>query len=159
MSSMRSTPLRMTVLLRVTMLVVLACASFTHSQDLGGLEALFGALGGMQQGGTGRGQQPQVGLLYQADAFLGYSILTVQICPAGEFPAPTENPRYRFRANGCGPEGMEPIQEPYGLTQCCHVHDVCYGICGTTHKACETDFTKCMKKVREHAPRHRSQRD
>ena len=89
----------MTVLLRVTMLVVLACASFTHSQDLGGLEALFGALGGMQQGGTGRGQQPQVGLLYQADSFLGHSILTVQICPAGEFPAPTEDPRYRFRAN------------------------------------------------------------
>ena len=56
---------------------------------------------------------------------------------------PTSRP-YTLSANGCGPAGMQ-VKEAFGLYKCCNRHDVCYGVCGTTHGFCEQMFTGCMK--------------
>jgi hypothetical protein len=60
--------------------------------------------------------------------------------------APTEDPAYRLRANGCGPEGLQ-VQEPFGLHKCCNGHDVCYGTCGVHFEYCERKFDECMQRV------------
>jgi hypothetical protein len=72
--------------------------------------------------------------------------------------APTEDPAYRLRANGCGPEGLQ-ITEPFGLHRCCNGHDVCYGMCGVHFEYCERKFDECMLSVRASLlPRHTSTR-
>uniref|UniRef100_A0A7S1IIH2 Phospholipase A2 domain-containing protein n=1 Tax=Eutreptiella gymnastica TaxID=73025 RepID=A0A7S1IIH2_9EUGL len=55
-------------------------------------------------------------------------------------------PGYTLSANGCGPAGMQ-VKEKFGLYKCCNRHDVCYGVCGTTHGFCEQQFTGCMAHV------------
>lgn len=30
------------------------------------------------------------------------------------------------------------------FTECCNLHDACYGICGMKKKTCERRFEKCM---------------
>lgn len=67
---------------------------------------------------------------------------------AGEVPAPTENPDYKFECNGCGPKGMQ-VNENFGLYKCCNGHDLCYSTCGTTKEYCEKVFKSCMKSTCE----------
>jgi len=68
------------------------------------------------------------------------------VCADNKIPAPTENPNYKIEANGCGPAGMQ-VPEEFGLFKCCNGHDLCFGVCGTTHQYCEKVFKKCMAKV------------
>jgi len=63
-----------------------------------------------------------------------------------QMAAPTEDPAYQLRANGCGPEGLQ-VQEPFGLHKCCNGHDVCYGTCGVHFEYCERRFDECMQAV------------
>lgn len=63
-----------------------------------------------------------------------------------QMAAPTEDPAYRLRANGCGPEGLQ-VQEQFGLHKCCNGHDVCYGTCGVHFEYCERRFDECMQGV------------
>lgn len=71
-----------------------------------------------------------------------------QICKAGFVPVPKMEELKLFTANGCGPQGMQ-IKEEFGLYKCCNGHDVCFEVCGTTHKFCEDKFSSCMAKVCE----------
>lgn len=47
-------------------------------------------------------------------------------------------------ANGCGPSGFQ-VTDEFGLHQCCNLHDVCYGICGTSYSLCEDTFGECLR--------------
>ena len=44
---------------------------------------------------------------------------------------------------GCGPSGMS-ISDPWGLSQCCDIHDDCYENCEGRSK-CDDDFCLCMR--------------
>ena len=70
------------------------------------------------------------------------------LCPAGKSAVPLMNQftDATLYANGCGPQGMK-VEENFGLFPCCNSHDICYGICGTTHKFCENKFKRCMEKI------------
>jgi secretory phospholipase A2 len=71
-----------------------------------------------------------------------------KICQAGFVPVPKMEELKLFTANGCGPQGMQ-IKEEFGLYKCCNGHDVCFEVCGTTHKFCEEKFSSCMAQVCE----------
>jgi secretory phospholipase A2 len=87
-------------------------------------------LGGLGGGGGGKGKKKG------------------PLCGAGTVPVPKANQfsDANLYANGCGPTGMQ-VDEPFGLFKCCNGHDICYGICGASHKFCEKAFRICMKKV------------
>ena len=105
-----------------TALIVVVSVGNDAGIDLGDL---LGMLGGGGGGGGGK-----------------------QICPPGQVAVPGDDQftHTHLYANGCGPTGMQ-MDEPYGLYKCCNGHDICYGLCGTTHKHCESVFKKCMAGV------------
>jgi secretory phospholipase A2 len=114
-------------------LFVMVSIDYSYSQpggniDLGDLLGMLGGAGGGGGGGKGK----------------------AAICPKGEVAVPGDDQftDAHLFANGCGPTGMQ-MSEPYGLYKCCNGHDICYGLCGTTHSFCEKQFKKCMKKVCE----------
>ncbi|CAJ1453302.1 unnamed protein product [Effrenium voratum] len=102
------------------------CLQGALAQDID-LEALLGGLGGMSKGGKGGSDR---------------------LCPTGKIPVPKLDHHERMMANGCGPQGLV-IKEPYGLYRCCNSHDVCFSVCGTSHKFCEDQFSRCMNEVCE----------
>lgn len=102
--------------------------------DMADIGALFGSLFGDKSfGEIGRDL---------ANGKTGQS----KMCKDGNVPAPKMNQHTYFRANGCGPQGLQ-IKENFGLYRCCNAHDICFSVCGTTHKLCEDQFEQCMKKV------------
>lgn len=72
----------------------------------------------------------------------------------GRKPKPCKNPapasaldqNDQLVANGCGPQGIR-IDASWGLLKCCNGHDLCFGVCGTSFKFCESRFKKCMEDV------------
>ncbi|CAE8594857.1 unnamed protein product [Polarella glacialis] len=100
-----------------------------QDMDLGELMKGFsGMLGGLDQGGGEKGGPKD------------------EVCPFGKVVVPKMNQHTFFAANGCGPQGMQ-IKESFGLHRCCNGHDVCFSVCGTSHKFCEDEFSSCMKQV------------
>lgn len=58
----------------------------------------------------------------------------------------------KLYSNGCGVPGVfaPDLSQEYGivagkeLENCCHVHDVCYSVCGMTQRECDRDFEQCL---------------
>jgi len=116
----------------VVLLAAGAIRAFAQQGDLD-LGALLGALGGAGGGGGGGPGGGKGGK-------------KAGVCSKGTMPVPKLDQHKLFQSNGCGPQGME-IKEPFGLHRCCNSHDICYTVCGTSHKYCENQFSSCMKEV------------
>jgi hypothetical protein len=49
----------------------------------------------------------------------------------------------QVRPNGCGTREFQ-FQPHYNLTECCNLHDRCYGTHGTVKLECDHSFLDCM---------------
>ena len=63
---------------------------------------------------------------------------------------PKVNYSYKPTYNGCGSYGFKLNFDDMnltGFTNCCNVHDVCYGTCNLTKKKCDDDFQMCLFSI------------
>jgi hypothetical protein len=74
------------------------------------------------------------------------------VCPPEQVPFFRDEVRHShstaplFTSNGCGSAGIRIGVEEH-LTDCCHVHDACYSICGIQRNFCDEQFAKCLKRA------------
>eukprot|EP00668_Euglena_longa_P029308 GGOE01036654.1.p1 GENE.GGOE01036654.1~~GGOE01036654.1.p1 ORF type:complete len:247 (-),score=59.75 GGOE01036654.1:195-863(-) len=108
------------------LILCLALCVAQPNPKLDGLFNLFGQMAGKKGGRKGGAGDPSM-------------------CLTGQVAVPTQQP-YQLHANGCGPQGMQ-VKEQFGLHKCCNQHDVCFGVCGTTHASCQKSFKRCMQEV------------
>ncbi|CAD5115962.1 DgyrCDS4892 [Dimorphilus gyrociliatus] len=66
-------------------------------------------------------------------------------CPRGQKTVPRRG--YTAHSNGCGAYGIQVEVFSPEISQCCDVHDICYGTCNKKRSKCDKDFKNCIEKA------------